>query len=126
MRLFIILLLFTSVFADRYEHHTERHINKEISHLKLSKAQELKVKNILREFTKELKEFSEFKKEIEEKRERLFAKEKLDVKALENLNTVIDAKRHEIENRLLLKMHKELSPKQRERFIYYFDDWKVE
>ncbi len=68
MRFIIILFLMTGLFADDYGHHNERHINKELSHLELSKAQNTEVKVILKVFRTQLKEFKEFKENVEKKR----------------------------------------------------------
>ncbi|MCF6339532.1 MAG: hypothetical protein L3J10_02110 [Sulfurimonas sp.] len=124
--LVIILLLLISLFADDYNNHSERHINKEISHLKLSKSQEIEVKKILKDFRYNLREFSEYKEDIQEKKKNLFVAKKLDMQELIKLNKSLDEKRHKTENKFLQMMHKTLSDKQKEKFIYYFDDWEVE
>lgn len=127
MKYFILLLLLiTSLFSDYDEHHNERHINKELSHLKLSKEQNTKIKKILKEFRFDLKEFREYKEEIEKRREEIFIKEVFDIEELNRLNQELDIKSHEIENRLLKRLYPILSKKQRKRFIHYFDDWEVD
>lgn len=123
--LIILLVLVTYVGADDYDHHSKRHINKELSHLNLSKAQNTKIKKILKIFRHDLKEFREYQESVEEQRIHIFLKDSLDVHALEKLNSAIDTKSHQIENRLLLGIHPILSKKQREKFIEYFDDWEV-
>ena len=126
MRFIIVLFLMTGLFADDYGHHNERHINKEISHLDLSKTQNIEVKVILKEFRSQLKEFKEFKENVEEKRKNLFIQDSFDAKELDKLNLSLDDKAHAIEKSFLTKMHTILTPRQRERFIHYFDDWEVE
>ncbi|MFT5835532.1 MAG: protein CpxP [Sulfurimonas sp.] len=125
MKYFILLLLITSIYADSDKHRNERHINKELSHLDFSKTQKKKIKHILKEFRHDLKEFREYKEEIQEQREKIFIKEVLDIKELNILNQKLDAAAHEIENKLLEKIHSILSQKQRKKFIHYFDDWEV-
>jgi len=125
MKYFILLLIFTGLFADDYDHHNERHINKELSHLNLSKVQSKKIKKILKDFRFELKEFREYKEELEDKRKKIFIKEIFDTQELNRLNQALDTKSSEIENKLLRSMHIILSKKQREEFIHYFDDWEV-
>lgn len=124
--LIIILLLLISLHADNYEEHSEKHIYKEISHLKLTKTQELKVKKILKNFRYDLREFSEFKEDIQEKKEKIFVGKTLNIQELTRLNKSLDEKRHSIENGFLQSMHKILSDKQKKKFIYHFDDWEVE
>lgn len=127
MRYFIMLLLLTTaLFSGEHDSHSERHINKELSHLALSKEQNTEIKKILKEFSSDLKEYREFKEKIEVKRKEIFIAETLNIDELEKLNRALDDKSHEIENRLLKSMHSILSPKQRREFIYYFDDWEVE
>ena len=126
MRYMIILLLMTGLFADNYEHHNERHINKELSHLELSKKQNKQIKHILKEFRKQLEEFEEFKKDIEVKRKELFLKDVFETEGLDKLDHILDEKAHEIEKNFLTKMHSVLTPSQRKKFIRYFDDWEVE
>lgn len=128
--LLILLLILTTLIADDDEHydkhHNERHINKELSHLSLSKEQNTKVKKILKEFRFDLKEFREYKEEIDKKRRKLFIKDLFDIQELNKLNSSLEAKSKEIENRLLERLHEILNSKQRRKFIYYFDDWEVE
>ncbi len=126
MKLLIVFLFCISLFASDYEEHSERHINKELSHLYLTKEQNRQMKSILKSFRKELKAYRELKKEIEEKRKDIFLKEVLDTKELNKLNHILDTKAHQIENRLLEKIHILLNRQQRKRFIHYFDDWEVE
>jgi len=126
MKFLVILLLIIGLNADDYEYHNERHINKELSHLNLTKIQNKKIKKILKEFRFDLKEYRDLKDEIQKKREKLFIKDTLDIKALNKLNNTLDKKSDEIENRLLNSIHLILDKKQRRKFIYYFDDWEVE
>ncbi|QOY51033.1 hypothetical protein [Candidatus Sulfurimonas baltica] len=127
MKYFImILFIVTALFSDSNEHYNERHINKELSHLNLSKTQTIKVKKILKDFMSHLKEFREYKEEIKAKREKLFIDDVFKVDEIDRLNKALDAKSHEIENRLLESLHSILSQQQRKDFIYYFDDWEVE
>jgi len=125
MRFIILLLFITTLYGGHDESHEKHHINKELSHLKLSKEQHIEVKTILREFRIELKEYKEIEEEIEDKRKDLFTENDLNTTKIDNLNKVLDNKAHEIEKNFLIKMHTILTPKQRKKFIDYFDDWKV-
>lgn len=125
MKLILIFLFITTIFADNYDYHDKRHINKELSHLNLSKQQNKKIKDILKEFGIELKKFRVLKNDIEKKKETLFLKETFDTIKLDELNYILDKKAHEIEKNLLKKIHSILNLKQRVKFICYFDDWEV-
>ena len=123
--LIFLLLIFSTLIGDDYKHHSKHHINKELSHLELSKEQNRQIKKILKEFRHDLKEFREYKEDIEEQREEIFLKNEFDTKELDKLNSALDTMSHEIENKLLTKIHVILSKKQRKKFIDYFDDWEV-
>ncbi|MCF6310222.1 MAG: hypothetical protein L3J19_07115 [Sulfurimonas sp.] len=126
MKFLLIILIFTGLYADDHKYDNERHLNKELSHLSLSKQQNINIKRVLKNFRFDLKEYREYKEEIEAKRESLFIQDVFDIEKLNELNIALDARSHEIENRLLKSMHSILSQKQRREFIYYFDDWEVE
>ncbi|MCK4736970.1 MAG: hypothetical protein KAT10_00310 [Sulfurimonas sp.] len=121
MKLIIILLLFTGLFAS----HDIHHINKELSHLELSEQQNKKIKKLLQEFRMELKDFRDYKKAIEDKRKKLFTKDILNIEQLNKLNNELYKKTNEIEIKLLNSIHLILNKKQRSKFIYYFNEWKV-
>lgn len=124
MKLIIVLLLFfTAIFAD--DDHDGRHINKELSHLGLSKEQNVEIREILHDFRVELKEFEIFKKEIEKRKKELFLREAFSSDELDKLSQKLDIKAREIEGNFLSKMHSMLNLKQRTRFINHFDDWEV-
>ncbi|MCK4875389.1 MAG: hypothetical protein KAS26_06035, partial [Sulfurimonas sp.] len=122
----ILLLLVTTLFSDSYGNHGDHHISKELSHLNLSKAQNSKIKKILKNFRFDLKEYRDLREEIELEREKIFIEKIFDVNKLEKLNRKLDTKSYEIENRLLEGIHSILSKKQRREFVEYFDDWEVE
>ncbi len=122
----VFFLLFVNLYADDYESHSSKHINKELSHLNLSKNQSYEIKRILKDFRHRLKEYRKLKEDIEEKQEKLFIEDEFDVNGFNYLNEILDSKACEIENDLLKKIHLMLSAKQRKKFIKYFDDWEVE
>jgi hypothetical protein len=126
MKFLLIILIFIGLYADDYKYDNERHLNKELSHLNLSKQQNTKIKRILKNFRFDLKEYREYKEEIEAKRENVFIQDVLDIEKLNEFNMALDTRSHVIENRLLKSIHSILNQKQRREFIYYFDDWEVE
>ncbi len=121
----ILLITMSTLFAKDFEHHSEKHMHKELSHINFSKPQKKELKEILKNFRFDLHEFREYKEEIEEKRKTLFTKDELDLQELGKLNNQLDLKARTIENNFLTKVHAILTPKQREEFIHYFDDWEV-
>ena len=121
MKLIILFLLFINLFAD-----SKQHINKDLSHLNLTKKQKKDIRDILKELRDELKSFREFKEEINIKRRIIFLNEHLNTNDLNKLNHDVSKKANFLENKILKKLHYLLTLKQREKFLYYFDDWKVE
>ncbi|WP_457745645.1 hypothetical protein [Sulfurimonas sp.] len=122
----MFLLLLLPIFADDYEHHSKKHIQKELSHIKLSHKQKKEIKKILKQFRHDLKEYGKLKREIEKKKKTIFLQKELNVQELNNLNKILNQKAHTIENSFLQKTHLLLNEKQRKRFIKYFDDWEVQ
>lgn len=122
MKFIIMLFLFSIALLADKDHY---HINKELSHLDLSKEQSVQIREVLKDFRAELKEFEKLKEDMEYKKKELFLKENLDTAQLDKFNSRLDARAGEIEVNFLKKVHTILHPKQRERFIYYFDDWEV-
>jgi len=122
----VILLLLSLLNADEFEHHSKRHIQKELSHLHLTKQQKKEVKVILKEFREELQEYREFKREIQKRKKKLFIKNSLNTKELSHLDALLHEEAKRVENRLLLQMHQILNRKQRKYFVKHFDDWEVE
>lgn len=51
--------------------------------------------------------------------------ETLDTQALSALNRALYEKANKEENQILERMHKVLTPKQREAFVRYFEEWEV-
>ena len=121
-----ILLLFSTLFGDEFEHHSHKHIQKELSHISLSHKQKEELKKILKAFRSQLKEYRIVKKELQRKKEQLFLQKDLKLDTLNALDAQRYKKAKEIENEFLLKIHTILSPKQRKSFIEHFDDWEVE
>jgi len=124
--IFLFFLLASSLLSDDYEYHDKRHIQKELSHLKLSHTQQKELKKILKSFRKELKEYREFKEDIEEAKSREFLHNELNIEELNRLSHTLHLKAQKIENTFLKKMHLLLNKKQRKRFVKHFDDWEVE
>ena len=128
MKVLLITLLFSTalLYADRFEYHSHKHIQKELSHIQLNSRQKTAVKKILQKFRQQLKEYRELKKKIQKEKERLFVKNRLQLEQLNRLEQEACQKAKTIENEFLLQMHHILNREQRKRFIEYFDDWEVE
>lgn len=126
MKFLILFFIVTGLFSDTFEHHDEKHINKELSHLNLSQEQNEKIKDILKEFKRDLKEYRNFKENIDDEIKKVFMKDSFNKEELNKLYSELYEKTKEVEIKLLKNMHTILSRKQREEFTQYFDEWKVE
>ncbi|WP_310441082.1 hypothetical protein [Sulfurimonas sp.] len=127
MKLIILLLIISGLlFSSGFEDHNEKHINKELSHLNLSQEQNEKIKEILKEFKRDLKEYRSFKENIDDGIKKVFIKDSFNKEELNKLYNELYEKTKEIEIKLLKNIHTVLSRKQREEFTHYFDEWKVE
>jgi len=120
------LLLLGSLFGDEFEHHSHKHIQKELSHIKLTQLQKRELKKILRDFRHKLKEYRKVKKRLQKQKETLFLEEKLSKEQFNHIDTMLCNEAKKIENEFLMQMHTILTPSQRKRFIEHFDDWEVE
>jgi len=105
--------------------HKIQHINKELSHLNLTKEQSSELKEILFEFRAQLKEFKKLKNETESRKKDIFVKEYLNIDDIESLESDLDTRSREIEKNFLTKIHAVLTQEQRMGFVSYFDDWEV-
>lgn len=126
MKFLILFFIATALFSDAFEHHNEKHISKEISHLNLSPEQNEKIKEVLRVFQKDLKEYRILKEDIDDKTKKIFIKDNFNEGEINELNKELYNKSKEVELKLLKNVHNILSRKQRADFMNYFDDWKVE
>lgn len=126
MKFLILLFIVSALFSDTFEHHDEKHINKELSHLNLSQEQNEKIKEILKEFKRDLKEYRNFKENIDDEIKKVFMKDSFNKEELNKLYNEQYEKTKEVEIKLLKNIHTVLSRKQREEFTQYFDEWKVE
>lgn len=126
MKFLILLLIISNLFSDSLEYHNEKHIYKELSHLKLSQEQSKKIKEILKEFNGDLKEYRSFKESIDNKIKKNLLKDALNEEELNKLYNELYENTKWLEVKLLKNIHTVLSKKQREEFIHYFNEWKVE
>ncbi len=121
MKLIIMLLLFTGLYAG----HNVNHIHKELSHLKLTQKQSMQIKKILQKFREDLKVFRVQRENIEDRKKRLFTKNSFSLEELSSLHDDICKKKNTLEANLLRDIHVVLDKKQRFEFIQYFDEWKI-
>jgi len=124
MKLLLIFLLSLCLYAG-HDDKKEYHINKDLTHLDLSKEQNEAMKKVLKKYQHEIEEFRELKEKINVKKQELFLEEPLDVEALSKLNRELYEKANKEENKLLSRVHALLTQEQRVQFIRYFEEWEI-
>lgn len=125
MKFFLIFLLTLSLYAG-HDEKKGHHINKDVTHLDLSKEQKEAFKEVLKKFQHEIEEFREFKEDIFDKKRSLFLADTLDIEALDNLNRELYDKANKEENKMLSKIYHILNKEQRVKFVKYLEEWEVE
>lgn len=122
MKLIVMLLLFTGLFAG----HNVDHIHKELSHLKLTQKQSREIRDILQKFREDLKVFRVQRENVQERKKRLFTKNSFSLEELSNLHEDICKKKNLLEANLLRDIHNVLNKEQRFQFVQYLDEWKIQ
>lgn len=122
--LLIFLLLFSFVYADGDDR--KHHFKKDLHYLELSDIQNKKMKDILKKYRKDIKEFREYKEDLVEDKERLFLEDVLNERKIEEINQKISELSTKIEISFLKEIHNLLSRKQKERFKKHIEEWEIE
>jgi len=125
MKVLLILLLALSLYAD-HDGRKEHHLSKDLSYLDLSNTQQESAKHIIKTYRHALKQYREFKEDVEQQKMQLFQEDTLNEEAFVKLQTTIYQKASAIENRFLTQMHILLTPGQREKFSHNLEEWEVE
>lgn len=123
MKFILIFLLFFNILlaSDHDNHH-----GKDLTFLELDTRQEDKVKDILRTYRKDIKEYRHYKEEMFEGKQNIFENDIFDGAALEKINQQVSNFSTRIETNFLSEVHQVLSKKQRKKFVSYIDDWEIE
>ena len=128
--LLLIILIFTFIYADDHHHEEDKkhkhYYSKDLRYLDLTHHQKKQIKKLLKEYRAELESFIKLKKKLTQEKKELFQKgsfSKEELKAINQLNINQSTK---IEFHFLQQMQKLLTPKQKEQFVRYIDEWEVE
>lgn len=123
MKFILIFLLFLNVLVagDHSHYH-----GKDLTFLELDGRQEDKVKDILRTYRKDIKEYRKYKEEMFEGKQDIFKKDIFDGAALDKINQQVSDFATRIEINFLREVHQVLSEKQRKKFVSYIDEWEIE
>ncbi len=119
-----ILALLPALSDDDYKE--RHHIPKDLSYLNLNQKQKKTVKKILKEHIKNLKKIHEEEERLEEWLKKEFPKNSFPKEAFLKMSIKLKNKIAKEEAEFFSEIHKILSPKQREEFIEYIEEWEVE
>ncbi len=124
--LLVFLLMFNIALADDDYYEKEHYYSKDLSYLNLNGFQMQIVREIIKEYREDLKEYRRLKNEAYQKKQRLFLSREFDAKKLREINSKLSKKSLQIEESFLKKMHKVLNEQQRLKFVWYIDEWEIE
>ncbi|MDM5270580.1 hypothetical protein PGH07_00115 [Sulfurovum sp. zt1-1] len=124
--LWIVLLLFTFLFADDHKEEHHHYYSKDLTYLNLSHEQQRSIKKVLKEYRKELKMYRELKENTIGSKQKLFEQERFDQNALITLDIKLAQKAAQIEANFLTNIHTILTKEQRKLFIKHIDEWEIE
>ncbi|MRI58595.1 MAG: hypothetical protein C6H99_03700 [Epsilonproteobacteria bacterium] len=121
----VAALLLSFAFGDE-DDYEEEHMPKDLSFLHLSPSQQLQFKELLSHYFDRLHTIHEKEEKLEKWLEKNFVKENFD--KAEYLKRSVELKKEKvrIEADFLADLHKLLSPKQREKFARYIEEWEDE
>ncbi|MDX1809843.1 MAG: Spy/CpxP family protein refolding chaperone [Sulfurospirillaceae bacterium] len=122
----IVLLLFGFIYAQEHHEKNHWHYKKDLTYLGLSKNQKEKIKNILKEYRKDIKDYREKREEISKEKQKVFLENSFDEMKLKSINGKINKLATEIEIRFLKRVHAILSNEQRRKFVKYINEWDIE
>lgn len=128
MRFIIIFfLLFGIAFADKdSEEHGHHHYKKDLTFLDLKESQKNVIKNILNQYRIEIKDYKNYQKQVEEQKQKIFLSQKFDDVKMQKIDQELLKKASNIQINFLKKIHSVLTIQQRQKFIYYIDEWEID
>ena len=129
MKFFLILFLsFNILLADHNDEEDlfEFHMPHDLSYLNLTRVQKEKILNILSRNNQRLKLLHQKKEMVENRIKKLFLQDNFNKEKLISILVELKKESIDIEVELFSELHKVLTPKQRELFIDYIEEWEVE
>ena len=128
MKLLTVCLLLVTLLAakEHKQEHREHFFPMDMGYLDLSEQQHKAVKKIIKAFRDQYKELHHQEREKDEKVSELFLAEVFNIEAFIELNAHLKQDAIEIQANFFSRIHKLLTPKQKERFIRYMREWDVE
>ena len=123
----IVFLVFSFGICDEHKKESNSfHIPRDLSYLNLTKNQKERLKKVLSEYKKVLKELHKEEEREEKDLEKFFLKDSFDKEAFYKKNLSIKKQIVKIESDFFAKLHSILDKNQRKKFIKYFEEWEIE
>ena len=126
LTLFCSLFLISQLYASKEYETKNTHIYKNLDYLNLDSNQEEAFKAILISSKKEFAKYYEKKQNAQKELQKLIQEEHFNKKKYEDIAEDIAEEAIELEVKIFKQIHQILTPKQREQFSYYLQEWKVE
>lgn len=126
LTLFCSLFLISQLYASKEYETKNTHIYKNLDYLNLDSNQEEAFKAILISSKKEFAKYYEKKQNAQKELQELMQEEHFNKKKYEDIAEDIAEEAIELEVKIFKQIHQILTPKQREQFSYYLQEWKVE
>ena len=120
------LFLISHLYASKEHESKNTHIYKNLDYLNLDSNQEEAFKAILISCKKEFSKYYEKKEKAQQELQKLMQEEHFDKEQYEDIAEDIAEEAIELEVKIFKQIHQILTPKQREQFSYYLQEWKVE
>ncbi len=126
--LLTILLIFGTLHADHdeYEYERERHIPRDLGFLHLDREQEARLREVLSENSRRLEELYMQTERAEREFKRLFLQDRFDKDRFEKEFMRLKREMVRVEVEMLSQIHAVLTPRQREKFVEYMEEWELE
>lgn len=126
LTLFYSLIVCLSLYATDTSYDKTGHIYKNLDYLNLNSNQEEAFKAILISCKKEFSKYYEKKEKGQKTLQKLMQEEHFDKEQYEEIAEEIAEEAIELEVKIFKQIHQILTPKQREQFSHYLQEWKVE
>ena len=124
-----LFMIFTFVLFLQADDHDDKHkhsYSKDLTYLNLNGTQTDLIKNIIKKYRKQIKEFRENKENLQEQKKVVFLEDKFDPDKIIAIDDEIEKNRTQIEVEFLKQIHPILDKLQRDRFKNYIEEWEVE
>lgn len=125
---FIFMLVFFILFLEAKEHkdNHKHYYTKDLTYLNLNETQKESIKDIIKKYRKQIKQYRDEKDILEEEKRTSFLTDKFDENKIIEINKKISFKNTQIEVEFLKQIYQVLDTSQRKKFAIYVEEWEVE